>query len=40
MRPYFKDIYLCLVQNNLPPTKAAIGKVETLAERYILLHLL
>ena len=34
---YFKDIYLYLAQNKLPISKAAIGKVETLAERYILL---
>ena len=30
--PYFKDIYLYLVQNKLPSNKAAIQKVETLAE--------
>ena len=35
--PYFKDIYLYLAQNRLPNTKTAIYKVETLAERYILL---
>ena len=29
---YFKDIYLYLVQNKIPTTKAAIRKVETLAE--------
>ena len=34
---HFKDIYLYLSQNKLPSSKAAIGKVETLAERYILL---
>ena len=34
---YFKDIYLYLVQNKLPTTKAAIRKVETLAEWYICL---
>ena len=33
----FKDIYLYLSQNKLPTSKAAIRKVETLAERYILL---
>ena len=33
----FKDIYLYLVQNKLPTSKAAIRRVETLAERYILL---
>ena len=35
--PYFKDIYLYLAQNKLPSSKAAIRKVETLAEWYILL---
>ena len=30
--PYFKDIYLYLVQNKLTSMKAAIQKVETLAE--------
>ena len=35
--PHFKDIYLYLAQNKLPSTKAAIKKVETLAEKYILL---
>ena len=34
---YFKDIYLYLAQNKLPNTKTVIQKVETLAERYILL---
>ena len=34
---YFKDIYLYLAQNKLPTSKAAIRKVETLAEQYILL---
>ena len=34
---YFKDIYLYLAQNRLPSSKAAIRKVETLAEKYILL---
>ena len=33
----FKDIYLYLSQNKLPTSKTAIRKVETLAERYILL---
>ena len=32
---YFKDIYLYLEQNKLPTSKAAIRKVEMLAERYI-----
>ena len=35
--PYFKDIYLYLAQNKLPTFKAAIKKVGTLAEKYILL---
>ena len=30
--PHFKDIYLYLAQNRLPSIKAAIQKVETLAE--------
>ena len=34
---YFKDIYLYLVQNKLPSSKAAIKKVEVLVEKYILL---
>ena len=34
---HFKDIYLYLSQNKLPTSKAAIRKVEKLAERYILL---
>ena len=35
--PYFKDLDLYLAQNILPSTKTAIHKVETLAEKYILL---
>ena len=35
--PYFKDSYLYLAQNKLASTKTAIHKVETLAEKYILL---
>ena len=35
--PYFKDIYLYLAQNKLPSSKTTIQKVETLAEKYILL---
>ena len=35
--PYFKDLYLHLAQNKLPSTKTAMYKVETLAEKYILL---
>ena len=34
---YFKDLYLYLAQNKLASTKSAIQKVETLAEKYILL---
>ena len=34
---HFKDIYLYLAQNRLPSKKSAIGKVEILAEKYILL---
>ena len=37
---YFKDIYLYLAQNKLPSNKAAIKKIEALAEKYILLDLL
>ena len=35
--PYFKNIYLYLAQNKLPNIMTAIQKVETLAEKYILL---
>ena len=35
--PYFKDLYLYLSQNKLPSSKPAIRKIETLAERYIML---
>ena len=35
--PYFEDLYLHLAQNKMPSTKTAIHKVETLAEKYILL---
>ena len=34
---YFKDIYLYLSHNILPSTKVGIRKVESLAEKYILL---
>ena len=34
---HFRDIYIYLAQNKLPTSKSAIRKVETLAERYILL---
>ena len=36
-KPYFKDIYLCQTQNKFSSSKAAIRKVETLADQYILL---
>ena len=35
--PYFKDLYFYLAQSKLPSKKGAICKVETLAERFILL---
>ena len=35
--PYFKDLYSYLSQNKLPSLKSAIRKLETLAERYVLL---
>ena len=35
--PYFKDIYLYLEQNKLLNSKSRILKVETWAEKYILL---
>ena len=35
--PYFKDLYLYLSQNKLPSSKPAIRKIETLAERYVML---
>ena len=35
--PYFKDLYLYLSQNKLPSSKLMIKKIETLAEKYILL---
>ena len=35
--PYFIDLYLYLAQNKLPSKRSAICKVETLAERFILL---
>ena len=37
---YFKDIYLYLSQNKLPSSGAVIRRIETLAERYILLDFL
>ena len=38
--PYFKDLYLYLVQNKLPSKKSAMSKVDALVERFILLDLL
>ena len=35
--PYFKDLYLYLLQNRLPRSKPAIRKLETLSEKYVLL---
>ena len=35
--PYFKDLYLYLVQNKLSRTKTEICKLKTLAEKHILL---
>ena len=35
--PYFKDLYLYLSQNKLSSSKPAIRKIETLAEKYVLL---
>ena len=35
--PYFKDLYLYLSQYKLPSSKPVIKKIETLAERYVML---
>ena len=35
--PYFKDLYLYLSQNKLPSSKPIVRKIETLAEKYVLL---
>ena len=35
--PYFKNVYLYLLQNQLPSSKSAIGNLETLSEKYVLL---
>ena len=35
--PYFKDLYLLLSQNKLPIKRSSIKKVETLAEKFVLL---
>ena len=35
--PYFRDLYLYLLQNKLPSSKSAIMKLETLSEKYVLL---
>ena len=34
---YFKDLYVYLLQNKLPSSKLVIKRIETLAEKYILL---
>ena len=34
---YFKDLYLYLSQNKLPSSRLAVKRIETLAEKYILL---
>ena len=34
---YFKDLYLYLLQKKLPSSKLGIKRLETLAEKYILL---
>ena len=36
--PYFKDIYQYLLQNKLLSSKIAIKKLESLSEKYVLLH--
>ena len=35
--PYFKDLYLYLLQNKLPSSRSAMRKLETLSEKYVLL---
>ena len=35
--PYFKDLYLYLLQNGLPGSKSTIRKLETLSVKYVLL---
>ena len=35
--PYFKDLYLYLLQNKLPSSKPVIRKIETLAEKCVML---
>ena len=35
--PYFKDLYFYLSQNKLPSLNSAIRKLETLAEKYVLI---
>ena len=37
MSPYFKDLYLYLAQNKLPHKKSTICKVDSLAEKFVLL---
>ena len=38
--PYFKDLYLYLTQNKLPPSKSVIRKLETLAEKICFIRLI
>ena len=35
--PYFKDLYMYLLQSKLPSSKSVIRKLETLSEKYVLL---
>ena len=35
--PYFRDLYLFLLQNKLPGKRSSTKKVETLAESFVLL---
>ena len=35
--PYFKDLYLYVLQNKCPSSKSAIRQLETLSEKYVLL---
>ena len=36
--PYFKDLYLYLLQNKLPSSKSAIRKLDTLSEKHVLIN--
>ena len=35
--PYFKDLYLFLLQNKLPSKRSSVKKVKTLTESFVLL---